>query len=57
MSEARKKAKELRLGKLEAALKENLRRRKAQTRARQAVERGSDKEGATKGPRSGQDLV
>lgn len=37
MSEAHKTAKDARKAKLEAALKENLRRRKAQARARKAV--------------------
>ena len=57
MSEARKNAKNARLGKLEAALKENLRRRKAQKRARSAPGKGDKSGRATKGSDSGRDLA
>ena len=57
MPKARKDIKDPRLGKLEAALKENLHRRKAQTRARTAQKEGDKSEGATKGSDSGRDLA
>lgn len=57
MSEARNHAKDVRRGKLEAALKENLRRRKAQSRARKALEKDKNPQETTKGSHSGRDLV
>jgi hypothetical protein len=57
MSDAHKKTKDIRREKLEAALKENLHRRKAQTRARIAQEKGDRSEGATEGSDSGRDLA
>ncbi len=50
MSEARKNAKDGRLRKLEAALKENLRRRKAQLRARKTQGQEDKRKEAAKGP-------
>ena len=49
MSDAHKNAKDVRLAKLEAALKENLRRRKAQRRARKTMGKEDVLKGATKG--------
>jgi len=57
MSKAHKKTKNNRLEKLQAALKENLHRRKAQTRARIAQGKGDKPEGAIKGSDSGRDLA
>lgn len=56
-SKPHKTAKDARKAKLEAALKENLRRRKAQARARKGRIRADGMEPTEKGPLSGPDLT
>ena len=59
MSEGHKSAKDVRQAKLEAALKENLRRRKAQARGRKAPvdKNGPVRNGAPEAPSSGPPTV
>lgn len=57
MSDGHNNAGDVRLGKLEAALRENLRRRKAQARARKAQGKEEELKGATKGSLSSPDLA
>jgi hypothetical protein len=57
MSDAHKNAKDVRLTKLEAALKENLRRRKAQRRARKTLGKEDTLKRATKGSVLSPDLA